>query len=138
MSTPKDTSLHTLPAFARDWRAIAGCCLGSFFAAWSWQHSRSLLSLVLLCAALALLLLAVLFPRLFFPIKRGVDFLLHLLLSFLSYFLLSLLFILCFLPGRFVLLLRKRDVLRVATRGATSNWNELDHDEDPARFKRQF
>lgn len=123
------------PAPRRDWRPIAGCAVGAVVSSLSWLRWHSNTSAVLVWIACSLLLLALLLPRLFAPIQRVVDFLIHLLLQALSWALLLLVFLLCVLPGRLLLLLLRRDPLR---RAAAPAWNPLAPDRDPARFTRQF
>lgn len=102
---------------------------------WRWG-GRPLAGISILFALLALV--AWISPRRYLPVQRIIDFLVHLLVSTLSWVLLGLVYFGVFTPLRFFFQLTGKDFLaRLPAKGRDSSLVPLS-DGVPDHFKRQY
>lgn len=113
---------------------IAGSSFGLALALAAWLKTGHRAPALAACATAALLLIALLFPRLAAPLARVVDFLIQRALRGLSWLLLALVFTLVFIPARLFRGLRRRAPLAAAR----PCWTPLPPDNSPSRYTRQF
>lgn len=124
----------------RRWRVLAGPATAVPAAAGAWICWRTPWLLAAALIAITCFLCALLFPRYWAPVQRGIDRLADALSVIVSFALLGTLFVTCFIPVRGLLLLLGRDPLRrrKAPDGA-SYWETLSPTPPGVeRWRRQF
>ena len=120
-------------------RQLLGPLVAAVLTTCGWLRWRTPWSLTLLLVAAALLALALLAPRLFAPIERGLARFGRLVAIAFTWLVLSLLFVAIFVPGRVLLALRRRDPLhRRPEPRRDTYWEPLPPAPGPAHFRRQF
>lgn len=122
------------------WRVLAGPTIAVPTTACAWICWRTPWLLAAALIAIACFLCALLFPRCWTPVQRGIDRFAHAVSVVVSFSLLAALFVTCFVPVRGLLLLLGRDPLRrgKAPDGA-SYWATLSPTPPGVeRWRRQF
>ena len=123
----------------RQWRSIGGTALAAGAAAFAWRRWHGRGSLALLVLAAALLGLALAWPRAWAPVERALNRAARGLTAAVTWILLGAVFLVCFVPGRLLLVLLRRDPLRRAWEPARSSyWEPLPPAGGAERFRRQF
>jgi hypothetical protein len=131
--------MQNSPLHPRNWRSIGGTALAVVVTAAAWYrwHGQWRLGAFLLAASLFGLALAR--PRTLAPIQALLDRLSHGLAAVVTWLLLGAVFAVCFIPGRLVLVVLRRDPMRRSRDPArVSYWEPLQCPRDPERFRRQF
>jgi hypothetical protein len=123
----------------RNWRSIAGLTAAVCFAGLGWMRWHARWNVALLSAAALMLLLAMAAPRIWEPIQATVDRAVRALMAIVTWLLLGVVFIFCFVPGRLILLALRRDPLRRAPDPALGTyWEPMPGPRGAGRFRRQF
>lgn len=105
-----------------------------------WRHFQNAPTLALLAFTSLLLALSIFAPKAYYPIFRGLDAVIQLLLKAFTWFILGLIYFLIFTPVRFVLILMGKDVLLAKIQlSRSSYWTPIDaRSNQAAQFKRQY
>ena len=104
---------------------------------WQRWHRRWSLALVILAAAM--FVLALVWPLAWAPVQAALDRAARGAATAMSWILLGAVFLVCFVPGRLVLVLLRRDPLHRAWQPARpSYWEPLPRADAAGRFRRQF
>ena len=124
---------------SRSWRSIGGtaiaCCISSVV----WWRLGTRVALCAVVLAAVLFVVALLVPRAWKPIEVVLNRMSSALLWGVSHLLLLLVFSLCFIPGRILLVLLRKDPLtRSGSATRSSYWETLPRTDSTERFKRQF
>jgi len=121
------------------WRSVPGASLAAAAAAFWWWRAPSVWTLALVVATGALLLAAVVLPRVFAPVQAAFEWLATLVARGVTLLLLGLVFAFVFVPGRLVLALRRRDPLhRRREPERTTYWTAVESPAESDRFRHQF
>jgi hypothetical protein len=121
------------------WRSIGGTALALCVTTFGWCRWPRRWSLALLILATVMFVVALLWPRAWAPIQAGLDRAARGLTAVVTWILLGAVFAVCFLPGRLLLALLRRDPLHRAWQpGRTSYWEPLPRSDDAGRFRRQY
>jgi hypothetical protein len=108
-------------------------------AAFGCYHWHSFWSLALLLLAAAMFCLALVWPRAWAPVQAALDRFARGVAAVLTWILLGAVFVGCFIPGRLLLALLRRDPLHRAWEPARSTyWETLPRSDSADRFRRQF
>lgn len=108
------------------WRSVAGPAIALPIAVAAWWHWRHPWMLTACAIAGLCLLCAVSMPRIWRPVQHILDLLAHAVSMVVSYTLLGILFLTCFVPGRCLLVVSKSDPLRRRkTTDGKSYWETL-------------
>jgi len=120
-------------------RSLGGTALAVGVTAFGWHRWHSPASLALLVVAAVMFALALIWPRAWAPIQAALDRAARGATAVVTWILLGVVFAVCFLPGRLLLALLRRDPLRRAWEPARpSYWEPLPRAGMPERFRRQF
>jgi len=120
-------------------RPLLAPLLAVAFATAAWVRWETLWSLGILTVATLLLGLALLAPRTYAPIQTALTRLGRAIAVTLTWFLLGLVFLAIFIPGRLLLALRRRDPLqRRPDPARTTYWEPLPPATSPNRFEHQY
>lgn len=121
------------------WRSVPPALFAAVAAAFWWRRAPSVGTLALVTVTAALLLTAVIFPRVYAPVQAAFEWLGSLLARALTLVLLGLVFVVVFVPGRLVLAVARRDPLhRRPDPGRTTFWEPSDSQAGADRFRHQF
>ncbi len=121
------------------WRVLTSPLLAAGALFLAWWHWRAWSLLVGLILTTAVLLWALLAPRHWAVVQRALDRFARLVASAVSFLLLGLLFLLCFIPGRLLLVVLRRDPLhRRWEPKSASYWQTLPVTPAAERWRRQF
>ena len=105
----------------------------------AWLRWETPWSLGILVLAALLLALALFAPRAYAPVQAILTGIGCTVAAAIAWFLLGLVFLAIFVPGRMLLALRRRDPLqRRPAPTRTTYWEPLSPATDPDRFKRQY
>jgi|GEM_PF-3648021 len=109
-------------------------------AALAWLHWGTPALAFLTLIATALCLTALFWPKAYAPVSRLLDGLLHALLSGLSWFMMALVFMLIFVPGKLLLIIRnKHGIERKLDASSSSYWQKVPKAcQSRERFLTQF
>jgi hypothetical protein len=120
-------------------RSIGGTAFALCVTATGWYRWRHRWSLALLILAAVMFVVALLWPRAWAPIQAGLDRAARGVTAVVTWILLGAVFVVCFLPGRLLLALLRRDPLHRAWEPARSSyWEPLPPTHDAGRFRRQY
>ena len=121
------------------WRSIGGTALALCVTAFGWCRWRQGWNLALFALAAVMFALALFWPRVWAPIQATLDRAARGVTAIVTWFLLGAVFVICFLPGRLLLALLRRDPLHRAWEPARpSYWEPLPRANAAARFRRQY
>jgi len=121
------------------WRSVPGALLAAAAAAFWWRRAPSAWTLALVAVTGALVLAALMVPRIYAPVQAALESAASLLARVSTLLLLGLVFVFVFIPGRLVLALRRIDPLhRRPDPGRTTYWTPIRPTAEPERFRRQF
>ena len=121
------------------WRSIGGTALAVGFTAFGWWRWPHRCGLALFVVAAVMFALALLWPRAWAPIQAVLDRTARGVTTVVTWILLGAVFVVCFVPGRLILVLLRRDPLRRAWEpGRPSYWEPLPRNRDAERFRRQY
>jgi hypothetical protein len=126
------------PSRLRPTLTAAGAALGGALGWWHWGGPAWATAAIVTGALFGC---ALVLPRLYRPVFRVLDGIVHAFLQAFTWLLLGLVFLLVFVPGRLVLVLRRSDPLERAPRGtrATTAWHQPRPGTDPEKhFRAQF
>jgi hypothetical protein len=130
--------MHQPPPRARTILTATAAAIGGTVAWWHW---RSPWAAALACLTGALLVVALVAPRAYAPVYRGLDRIVRGLLQAFTWVVLGLVFALVFVPGRIVLTLRRHDPLhRRPDPACASYWHDVTRAarDTAAHFRAQF
>jgi len=130
--------MHAAPPRTRTILTAAAAAIGGAVAWWHW---RAPWATALALVTSSLLLVAVFAPRAYAPVYRVLDGIVRGLLQAITWLILGLVFALVFIPGRLVLLLRRRDPLqRSPDPSCATYWSEVAKTtrDSAAHFRAQF
>lgn len=120
-------------------RSLIGPALAVGLTGYGWLRWSTHWSLGLFAASAILLLLAIGAPRAFAPIQRVFESFGRLVATSFTWLVLSFLFVGIFLPGRILLLVLRRDPLRLRPDPRrTTYWEPLPPPAGPTHFRRQY
>lgn len=128
-----------MQADKRNWRAISGAAVAMGITAFGWHrwHTRWSLGLFFLAAAMFGVALAL--PRIWAPFQAVLDRLVRGVVVAVTWLLLGIVFAACFIPGRLVMAVLRRDPLcRMREPARDSYLNPLPPPGGRERFRRQF
>jgi hypothetical protein len=121
------------------WRSVPGALLAAAAAAFWWRRAPSAWTLALVALTGALVLAALMLPRVYAPVQAALERAASLLARVSTLLLLGLVFVFVFIPGRLVLALGRRDPLhRRPDPGRTTYWLTADTPAEADRFRHQF
>jgi len=121
------------------WRSVPPALFAAAVAAFWWRRAPSVGTLALVAVTAALLLTAVILPRIYAPVQAALEWLGTLIARALTLILLGLVFVLVFVPGRLVLAAARRDPLhRRPDPVRTTYWLPSDSGAEADRFRHQF
>jgi hypothetical protein len=123
----------------RKWRSIGGTAMAVGCSAFAWGRLHTRWSLALLVLAAVSFVLALALPRAWAPVQALLDLMARAIMAAITWLVLVVLFAACFIPGRFVMAVFRRDPLRRAWEPArNSYWEPLPRAGAQERFRRQF
>jgi len=121
------------------WRVLMSPLLAAGVLFLAWWHWRAWSLLVGLILTTVVLLCALFAPRCWAVVQRALDRFARLVAAAVSFLLLSLLFLFCFIPGRILLMVLRRDPLcRRWEPKTASYWQTLPAASAAERWRRQF
>jgi hypothetical protein len=121
------------------WRSIGSTALAVGVTAFGWCRWPRPWSLALLILAAMMFVVALLWPRAWAPIQAAFDHAARGVTAVVTWILLGAVFAVCFLPGRLLLALLRRDPLHRAWQPARpSYWESLPRPKGAERFRRQY
>jgi hypothetical protein len=120
-------------------RSIGGAALALGVTTFGWYRWRQGWNLALLALAAVMLALALFWPRAWAPVQAALDRVARGVTAVVTWILLGAVFAVCFVPGRLLLALLRRDPLHRAWEPKRpSYWEPLPRANDAARFRRQY
>lgn len=126
----------TAPGYRHARIRAAAMALGGVLLAW---RTAAIWALGVALLLVSFLLLAVVFPRVYVPIARGLDRLETMTVKAVSWTILALVFTVIFIPGRFFFSRRRmRWTFRRDSATTGTLWETCTRDADSTSFGRQF